>query len=274
MWYGEKQWHKQSSINKIQVANLAGRDKIAFPNKVYFLLHFLPTNTHTSAPTSSYNRMQLRKTEGNNKWYTILTLLIWCIMTQHWWDRAREQKDALLLPSSAELSMVWTLCQATQDRNGPDWTEILMSCRFFVCMQQILRLLETNFVPVQHKRDFLSVSTILCFYWAWNTDSGILLSVMLPHRVHLYSCQCKCTYRVMRRCVLENETALSIEKEKLQDSGNPAVWAEERNISKGSGRQWREWLRNLRDFVSVYLSKPSLWWEIKHYLKWYILKYW
>lgn len=147
------------------------------------------------------------------------------------YDPARRRFSSFAKLSRAEC----IVCQATQDRTGPDWTGFLLSCRFFFCIQQTRRLLETNFVPVRHKRDFFSVSTILFFYWAWDTDSGILLCFMLLHCVHLCSCRCKCAHRVMRRCVLENETALSTEKQRAARFRDSCSLGRKETIVKAQG---------------------------------------
>lgn len=132
----------------------------------------------------------------------------------------------------------------------------------FVCAQQFQRLMETNFVPFQHKSDFL-VSTIHCFCSDTafqrihaHTQSGILLSIILPYSAHLCSCHCKCAHRVMWGYVPENETTFSIEKQQATRHKEPSSLGREETLLEAQGRWWRGWLRNLRDFLACICLSP------------------
>ncbi len=180
---------------------------INFPSQQPRLKHIfftvLSPHTHTqiSAPTSSC--MQLTRTNSYHRdqkfllIYTILTLLFWFKHVLFWpssgetdWESSRRRSFAKLC--RAERSVDPLPSHTRQDRTGLDslvvslWLHMLCLAKeertqagrmpamhavgffFFFCAQQFL---ETNFVPVQHKRDFLSVSTILCFCWSWDSLS-------------------------------------------------------------------------------------------------------
>lgn len=154
----------------------------------------------------------------------------YCVMTlcfSEW-----ESRRFLLLLSYPELTIA---CQATQDRTGQDSCCPVAS---FFSIQQILRLLQTNFVPVQHKRDFFSVSTISVFIGPEIQIVkfySILLCFVLPHCVHLCSRQCKCAHGAMRRRVLENEPALSAEKQQAARFRDFCSLGREETLVKAQG---------------------------------------